>query len=225
MNIIVTGAARGIGFETVVELAKDPQNRIIAISRNVGKLNELYKNVDFHSADITTITKSEMDAILQPYGNIDILINNAGSLVNKKFDDLMIEDWRNIFEVNLFGTVNITRFVLPYLKKRPVSHIVNIGSMGGVSGTSKFEGLSAYSASKAAIANLTECLAEELKAFNVRVNCLALGAVNTEMLQDAFPDYVAPVNANEMGKFIADFSLRSHNLFNGKVIPVSVSTP
>ena len=97
--------------------------------------------------------------------------------------------------------------------------------MGGFQGSSKFPGLSAYSASKAALANLTECLAEELKEKNICANCLALGAVQTEMLETAFPGYVAPVKSREMASFIAYFATRGHQFYNGKILPVSVSTP
>jgi NAD(P)-dependent dehydrogenase (short-subunit alcohol dehydrogenase family) len=114
---------------------------------------------------------------------------------------------------------------LPYLKRSNQAHIVNIGSMGGFQGSSKFPGLSIYSASKAALANLTECLAEEWKEYNINVNCLALGSVNTEMLQSAFPGYEANVSPHEMAKFIADFSINGRALFNGKVIPVALNTP
>lgn len=97
--------------------------------------------------------------------------------------------------------------------------------MGGHESTSKFSGLSAYSASKAALANLTECLAEEWKTEGISVNCLMLGAVNTEMLGEAFPGYQAPLNAVEMADFICDFSLKGNTFFNGKLLPVSLSTP
>lgn len=231
MNIVVTGASRGIGFDTVCELSSDPQNHIIAISRNEEKLRVLREkcaangNVSVYKADISNLDIKAITAMIAPYGNIDILINNAGTLINKKFADLQIAEWKEIFDVNLFGTVNLIKALLPYMKKGSFSHIVNIGSMGGIQGTSKFQGLTAYSASKAALANLTECLAEELKEFGISVNCLALGSVNTEMLNEAFPDYKAPTNADEIAKFIAYFSMSAGRLINGKIIPVSINTP
>jgi 3-oxoacyl-[acyl-carrier protein] reductase len=232
MNIVVTGASRGIGFDTVFELSRDLQNHVIAISRNEEKLRVLQekcrangKNISIHKSDISNLDARGLEAIIAPYGHIDVLINNAGTLINKKFADLEMAEWKMIFDVNLFGTVNLIKALLPYMKKNSFAHIVNIGSMGGVQGTSKFHGLTAYSASKAAIANLTECLAEELKEFGISVNCLALGSVNTEMLNEAFPDYRAPTNADEMAKFIAYFSLNAGRLMNGKIIPVSINTP
>jgi NAD(P)-dependent dehydrogenase (short-subunit alcohol dehydrogenase family) len=97
--------------------------------------------------------------------------------------------------------------------------------MGGVQGSAKFAGLSAYSSSKAALCTLTECLAEELKLENISVNCLALGAVQTEMLSKAFPGYRAPLSASEMAEFIVQFARSGHYYFNGKILPVSSTTP
>ena len=89
----------------------------------------------------------------------------------------------------------------------------------------EFAGLSVYSSSKAALANLTEVLAEEYKDTNTKINCLALGSAQTEMLQEAFPDYQAKVSAKQMATYIKEFSLSGDKLFNGKILPVSVSTP
>ena len=92
-------------------------------------------------------------------------------------------------------------------------------------GSAKFPGLTAYSSSKAAIAGLTECLAEELKDKNISVNCLAIGAVQTEMLEEAFPGYKAPLSPKQMAEYIFDFALKGHQYYNGKILPVSSSTP
>lgn len=117
----------------------------------------------------------------------------------------------------------MVRDLLPFFN--PAAHIVNMSSMGGVQGSAKFPGLSLYSASKGAVGILTECLAEELKEEGVSVNALAIGAVQTEMLSQAFPDYKAPLSADEMAGFIKYFALQGKNFFNGKVLPVSLSTP
>jgi NAD(P)-dependent dehydrogenase (short-subunit alcohol dehydrogenase family) len=105
------------------------------------------------------------------------------------------------------------------------AHIINISSMGGVQGSIKFPGLSSYSSAKAALGVLTECLAEEFKESNIRFNTLALGSVQTEMLEAAFPGYTAPLKPMEMAIFIKDFAERGGNFFNGKILPVSLSTP
>jgi NAD(P)-dependent dehydrogenase (short-subunit alcohol dehydrogenase family) len=97
--------------------------------------------------------------------------------------------------------------------------------MGGFQGSSKYPGLSYYSASKAAIACLSECLAVEFAESGIRVNCLALGAVQTEMFAEAFPGYKAPVNATEMAEFVSYFAVNGQKFFNGKIIPVAVNNP
>ncbi len=234
MNIVITGASRGIGFETVLELGKNESNHIIALSRNKKALDNLNKEfskrnnlgkLTINQFDITDISENEMYSFFQNFNAIDVLINNAGLLINKPFTELSYSDWFNIFNVNLFGLAKFIKFILPWLEKSKQAHIVNIGSMGGFQGSSKFPGLSAYSSSKAALANLTECLAEEFKSKNIAVNCLALGAVQTEMLEQAFPGYRAPVTSKQIAQFIAEFSQNMQSLMNGKIIPVALNTP
>jgi NAD(P)-dependent dehydrogenase (short-subunit alcohol dehydrogenase family) len=128
-----------------------------------------------------------------------------------------------MLQSNFIGHVRIIQSLYKYMHAG--SHILNIGSMGGFQGSSKFVGLSAYSASKAALHTLTECLAQEFAEKGIAVNCLALGSAQTEMLEKAFPGYQSPVMAFEMGKYIADFALTGHKFFNGKVLPVALSTP
>jgi len=233
MNIIVTGASRGIGFDIVRELSKNAAHKIIAISRNTERLEVLKKQclaehkneITTVDIDLATLPNDQLNQALQQFDCVDVLINNAGVLINKPFLELTAGDWQQMFGVNLFTVVELVKAVHPKLSKSAQAHIVNIGSMGGFQGSSKFPGLSGYSASKAALANLTECLAEEFTADNIKVNCLALGAVNTEMLGQAFPDYKAPLDSHEMAKFITNFALNTHQYLNGKVIPVSLTTP
>lgn len=234
MNIIITGASRGIGYDTVLELAKNKAHQIYVLSRNTKALDELakkvetlygFKNVFVVPFDLTTENMSVVEDLVAKMGSVDILLNNAGVLANKSFMDLNMSDWRQMFEVNLFGMVRLIKTLQPALKASEKAHIVNISSMGGVQGSSKFPGLSAYSASKAAVANLTECLAEEWKEDGISCNCLALGAVQTEMLAAAFPGYQAPIQSAEMAQYVASFCLTGQQFMNGKIIPVSISTP
>lgn len=230
MNILLTGASRGIGYETVIALAKNPANKLIALSRNKEKLEKLNKvvspnNIQILPIDLTNLDESYLTNALSEIQSIDVLINNAGLLINKPFTELQMTDWKNMFDVNIFGVVQLIQLLLPKLRAANNAHILNISSMGGLQGSSKFPGLSAYSASKAAVINLTECLAEELKEDNIRVNCFALGAVQTEMLEDAFPGYKAPVTSEEMATYISWFALNGHHFHNGKIMPVAVSTP
>jgi len=233
MNVVITGAGKGIGFDTALALAENSDNKVIALSRDEAGLNLLKEtatkkdlhNIDVYPVDLLKVSGDDINEIAGKYQQIDALVNNAGILINKPFAETTIEDWQSVFNTNLFATVNLVQLLLPYMHHNELSHIVNIGSMGGFTGTSKFKGLSAYSASKAALGNLTETLAEELKEYNIRVNCLALGSVNTSMLQDAFPGYKAPVDSADMAKFIAYFCQQGHHFINGKILPISVTTP
>lgn len=236
MNIIVTGASRGIGYELVKLLSTDSKHTVIAISRNAQKLKQLKEDclLQNPSSNVIPIVcdlsdKNAMEGLISELKknikSVNILINNAGALVNKPFEQISSTDLEYVYNVNVFSTVRLIQGVLPLLDKKQKSHIVNISSMGGFQGSAKFAGLSAYSSSKAALACLTECLAEEFKEKNIAFNCLALGATQTEMLNEAFPGYKAPLTADKMAAFIADFSLNAHQYMNGKIIPVSLSTP
>jgi len=231
MNIIVNGGTRGIGKEIVLLLAKNKKNRLFVTGRNASALNKLSSeaknmNISTFSTDLTVFDKyrqSFLKAVASEMKNVDILINTAGSLVVKEFMKFSSAEARMIMETNFFGQASVIHAIEPMMKKG--SHIVNISSMGGFQGSSKYKGLSYYSASKAAISSLTECLAVEFRDSGISVNCLALGAVQTEMFEEAFPVHKAPVRAKEMAQFIVDFALMGNKFFNGKVLPVAVSNP
>ncbi len=232
MNIIITGASEGIGHAVAKQFASESGNRVFVLARRTSRLKEL-ESMDSASpiipvtADIASYDFSILKKTLEDFDVhlIDILINNAGFLVNKPFDELMPEDWETIYKVNVFGPALLIRSLLPFLGNQGRSHIINTGSIGGVRGSVKFPGLSAYSSSKGAISILTECLAEEFRDRNIIVNCLALGAVQTEMLARAFPGYVAKTTVVEMSGYICDFAVRGMKLFNGKIIEVSSTNP
>lgn len=229
MNIIINGGTRGIGRELVSCLAKDVNNRIIATGRNEAMLQKLsgeYKNVKTVSIDMSVFDSQagKFNKVVSGYfESVDILINLAGTLIAKDFIEITNDEARLIMETNFFGPATMIRIIQPIMP--PGSHIVNISSMGGFQGSSKYNGLSYYSSSKAAIACLTECLANEFKDFGISVNCLALGAVQTEMLNEAFPGYKAPVEAKQMAEFISGFAMTGNKFFNGKILPVAMSNP
>ena len=233
MNIVLTGASSGIGFEAALEFSLHNDNKIVCIARSADKLRKLLEIARGINPECTLlpvefdIVKDDYAALIpflkERLGEIDILINNAGVLVNKPFLETSVEDFADMLQGNVIGHFNMIKNVLPLLKLG--SHIVNIGSMGGYQGSVKFPGLSAYSSSKAALHTLTECLAYELAETGIKVNCLALGSAQTEMLEKAFPGYDSPVMAFEMGKYVADFAKTGHKFFNGKVLPVAVTTP
>lgn len=231
---IVTGASRGIGRETALALAAEPSNWVLALSRDTAGLSRLSEAAQAAGAgdrmhclpfDLARPDWPRLKEEINQWGKLDGLVNNAGLLIHKPFEELSAEDWQRMFQVNCFGVVALVQQVLPLLEAAQGAHIVNISSMGGFQGSSKFNGLSAYSASKAALANLTETLAEEFQSRRIAVNCLALGAVQTEMLAQAFPGYAAPLTSEEMGGFVAWFAAHGNRFFNGKILPVSVSTP
>lgn len=234
MNIVISGASSGVGFEAVLELIGGDTHKIVALARSEDKLYKL-QEIALALNPACMLYTAKFDIVHDDYendlipfikermGSVDVLINNAGSLINKAFMQLTQLDFVEMLQHNLLGHIKMIQNVVPLMPAK--SHILNIGSMGGFQGSSKFPGLSAYSASKAALHSLTESLAFEFAEKQISVNCLALGSAQTEMLEKAFPDYQSPVMAFEMGKYIADFALSGHKFFNGKIIPVAHSTP
>ncbi len=223
-NIIITGTSRGIGNELALKFAKEGHN-VLAISRKIDAVLAKHENVTCLSVDLSKETDLEKisDFLSATWKQVDVIINNAGAIINKPFAQTSVDDFRKIYEVNVFGIVSLTQIALPYLKSG--SHVVTISSMGGIQGSMKFAGLSAYSSSKGAVITLAELLSEEYKEQGISFNVLALGSVQTEMLEEAFPGYKAPLSASEMADYIMDFSLKGNKFFNGKVLQVSSSTP
>ncbi|MBT8271571.1 MAG: SDR family oxidoreductase [Flavobacteriaceae bacterium] len=224
-NIIITGTSRGIGFEMVHFMA-EKGHQVLALSRNALPVKNIgLDHVKAFAFDLgSTVDHEKVEKFISDdWKHVDILIHNAGSLICKPFSDTSLEDFKQVFTTNVFGVAELTRRVLPFMNKD--GHVVNISSMGGVQGSMKFPGLAAYSSSKGALITLTELLAEEYKETGPSFNVLALGAVQTEMLEEAFPGYKAPVTAEEMARYIANFALSGQRLFNGKLLQVSSSTP
>ena len=225
MNVVITGCSRGIGLE-LVRLFISKGHRVFGLSRSTESLEEMNqnKNLQILSFDLSN---DSMEVLAKSIGSfmesVDILINNAGLLLNKPFDQLNRQDFRSSFETNLYAPV----FLIQQLKSlfSSKAHIINIGSMGGFQGSLKFPGLLAYSSAKGALACATECLQEEFKDTGWSFNCLCLGAVQTEMLCEAFPGYNAPHTSAEMAEFIFTFATTSGDYFKGKVLPVSISNP
>lgn len=224
-KVIITGTSRGIGFELAQIFAKH-DFEVLALSRNNIPLKELQiKNITSISVDLRKNKDLDKvgDYIDENWKEVDILIHNAGFLINKSFEQLTKEDFLKVYDVNVFGVAELTRICIPFLKKG--SHVVTISSMGGIQGSLKFPGLAAYSSAKGAVITLSELLAEEYKEQKIAFNVLALGAVQTEMLAEAFPDYKAPLEANEMADYIYHFATTGQNFYNGKILQVSSSTP
>lgn len=224
-NIIITGSSRGIGFQ-LAKLFAEEGHKVLALSRNAGPIARLKnKNISCFPFDLSNGRDFEkLDSFLDNnWKQVDILINNAGKLLNKPFLETSMEEFEEVYRVNVFGVAKLTQKVLPLMPK--TGHVVTISSMGGVQGSMKFPGLSAYSSSKAAVITMTELWAEEFKEHGPAFNVLALGAVQTEMLQEAFPGYEAGTTALEMASYIKEFSLTGNKFYNGKLLQVSNSTP
>ncbi|MCG1035655.1 SDR family NAD(P)-dependent oxidoreductase [Polaribacter sargassicola] len=224
-NIVITGTSRGIGFELAKQFA-EKGHQVLALSRNTQPLLDFnHKNITVISVDlsINTDLNKVVSFIKNNWQQVDVLINNAGKLINKPFTELSSNDFLEVYKVNVFAVAEITKLIVPFMKKG--SHVVTVSSMGGIQGSMKFPGLAAYSSAKGAVITLSELLAEEYKEQQIAFNVLALGAVQTEMLEEAFPGYIAPISATEMANYIFDFSLTGNKYYNGKVLQVSSTTP
>ena len=223
-TIVVLGASQGIGAALVNVFAANSSNQVYALSRQLDKMQQQFQQANVYSLqlDLLTDVHAQIAALALP-DKIDIVINNAGLLINKPFQNITHQDFHNSYQVNVIGIMEATQALLPKLSAG--SHIVNISSMGGFQGSLKFAGLAAYSTAKAALCSFTEMFAEEYKESGIHMNCLCLGAVQTEMLAQAFPGYQAPTTPIEMAKYIANFAEHSGQLLNGKIIPVSASNP
>ena len=222
-KIIITGTSSGIGFELVKMFAQE-KNIVLALSRDNSKLRSLnLDGVDAIDFDINNPDEKKLTKFLGSFQVIDVLINNAGYLVNKPFEETTLSDFKNTYLTNVFSVAMLIKSTIGHMREG--SNVVNISSIGGVQGSVKFPGLSAYSSSKGALNILTEMLAEEYKDKKIHFNSLALGSVQTKMLEKAFPGFQASTSAKEMAKFIYNFATEGYKLINGKVIPISSTTP
>ena len=232
-KIVITGASSGVGAGVASLLVKQGHT-VIGVARSKEKLEALKKHLEnekgmFHCC-VGDLSKSNFENAIKGCINqlgldqIDVLINNAGYLVNKPFGELSMSDWQAVYDVNVFGPVRLIRSLYALLEKSSGSHILNISSIGGINGTDKFPGLSAYSSSKGALSILTEVLGKEFAKDGVHVNALDLGSVQTEMLEKAFPEYRSPTTVEQMARFIAMFALNGQEVCNGKNIPIALTS-
>lgn len=220
-TLLITGAGKGIGLATAL-LAAEKGHSVIALSRTIDALKGV-KNITPYTVDLAN--EKAIDRFVKSIQgiSIDSLINNAGLLTHTPMGESTIALFEKIYKVNVFGLAELTRRLLPQISTE--GHVVNISSMGGVQGSAKFPGLSIYSSSKGAVITLTELWAEEFKSRGPKFNCLALGAVQTQMLAEAFPGFKAPIDAANFANYLLEFALNGHHYYNGKVLSVSSSTP
>ena len=186
---IITGASSGIGYATSLTLSK-AGIRVAVGARRTERLQELEKQIIKNNGEIlvqkTDVTrKSDCDSlvntIVEKWGKVDILINNAGLMPLSYFKNGKIEEWEQMIDVNIKGVLYCTSAVVPYMLEKKSGHIINISS---VAGRIVFAGGSVYCATKHAIAALSEGLRKELSpTYNIRVTCIEPGAVETELLE------------------------------------------
>lgn len=230
-QVLITGASSGIGFETALQLSRDKSYSVFATARSGEKLENLKTlsggSITVVPFDLVNGEPALLKSQLAKAGlhTLHGVVHNAGFLVNRPFEDITPIELESSYRTNVMAPFLLTQALLPELKKANGAHVIHISSAGGVQGSVKFPGLSAYSSSKGALSVLTECLALELEPHKIRFNCLALGAVQTDMLSRAFPGYEAPLKAHEMGEFVSWFLTNGHRFFNGKILPVALSTP
>lgn len=226
---LITGASKGIGRDTAIAMVQAGYH-VLALARSEAALSQLAAELQTAAGEFQylafDLTQEDLTPVQQwcdRNGPLDGLLNNAGYLINKSFEQLSMADWQRVFAINVFAPARLCQVLSQQFAPR--AHVVNIGSMGGFQGSSKFPGLLTYSTSKGALATFSECLAAEWQDRDIRVNCLALGAVQTDMLAAAFPGYQAPLQSDEMSGFITWFLTKGGQFFSGKVIPVALNNP
>lgn len=225
-NIIVTGASRGIGYYTALKFAKEG-HQVLALARSKDRLEELKSekeaqgNIKILELDLSS--DYEVSKITSVFDRVDVVINNAGALVNKPFAEITPTEMQYVYQTNVFAPYFLVQKLLPYFSGS--AHIINIGSVGGVNGTLKFPGLSIYSSSKAAASCLSECWQAEFAETDLSFNSLALGSVQTEMLEQAFPGYKAPLSPRQMAAYVCRFALNDAEFVRGKTVVVSRTNP
>ena len=180
--VLITGASRGIGEKTAELFAENGYTVIVNYFNNKEKAESLASRIGGMAvrADVSDIyqTSQMVDTVIEQYGKIDVLVNNAGISIVGLFDSLPAENVKRLFDVNIFGTFNCTKCVIPHMIKRKYGKIINVSSMWGQSGASCEVH---YSASKAAVIGFTKALAKEVGPSGINVNCVSPGFIMTDM--------------------------------------------
>ncbi|HMI05091.1 MAG TPA: SDR family NAD(P)-dependent oxidoreductase [Pedobacter sp.] len=204
----ITGASKGFGLSLVRQLLQAGQN-VAATSRDLNALvaavgitepNFLPLEVDLGNEDSVGCAIHQANAAFK---SIDVVINNAGYGIGGSIEELSDRETRDCFEINVFGTLNVIRMVMPYMRAQMSGHIINISSIAGITGTS---GWSVYAATKFSVVGMTEVLAQDVAEFGVKVTVVAPGAFRTSFLnadsinigQHTIRDYTAVHNAQEL---------------------------
>ncbi len=234
---VVTGSSRGIGKYTAIELAKNGFSVVINYNKNeyesnlvVEEILKLNQNCLSIKADVSKFNEAKMliDESIEEFGKIDVLINNAGISLNKMFQDVSENEWKNLFNVNLGSVFNCCSCVAKHMISRKSGKIINVSSIWGIYGASME---SHYSASKAAIIGFTKSIAKELGPSGIFVNCVAPGVIETDMnknltgIEKKNLEEQTPLkrlgSAIDVAKCISFLASNDSNFITGEVIEVS----
>lgn len=233
--VLVTGASKGIGKATIIEFASKGYNVVINYNNSKSDAEKLKRHVEEKynikaltiKADVSSEkeVKDMVDRIIKDFGNIDVLVNNAGIVYDRKFDDIKIEEFEKTLKVNLIGAFIVAREVSKYMKKG--SSIVNVSSTNGTKTISP-ECLD-YNISKIGLQSLTRDLAFQFKP-NIRVNAIAIGWADTDMNKDLPKDYIKEetskiylerfASTGEIAKTIFFLASNDSSYINGEIVNI-----
>ena len=206
----ITGATRGIGKQIAITLAENGYDICLNYRKENDELINTKKEIESNNVKCLAVQgdvsnfddcKKMCDEIIAKFGKIDVLVNNAGITKDTLLMRMSKEDFESVIDVNLVGTFNVTKNVIPYMMKARSGRIINISSVVGVSGNA---GQTNYSASKAGIIGFTKSLAKEIASRNILVNAVAPGFIETNMtdvLKDEVKEAISKqIPLNRMGK-------------------------
>lgn len=223
-TVIVTGASRGIGLATAARFHSEGAN-VALFARNADRLAKIADGEErYHPVAGDVSSKEDVDRLfdecIETFGEPHILINNAGIVEGAEVSEMSERVWDQHFDVNVKGVFLCTRRAVPLMRSAGGGSIVNVASISGVLGPSKFPGFSAYAASKAAVIMLTEALAPELGPQGIRVNCVSPGSVETDMFASVAPGVEADMQPEEIASTIAWLCSSEARPVNGQNIHV-----
>lgn len=197
--VVVTGGSRGIGKACCLEFAKQGTKIIFTYNKSKDEAEGLSSEISKIGSDSLMLQvdirnfdqcRQFSETVLDKFNGIDILINNAGIIKDSSILMMQQKDWLDVIDTNLNGTFNITKsFIVTFMKQKQGS-IINISSLSGVIGLPRQVN---YSASKGGIVSFTRALAKEVASFNIRVNCIAPGFIQTDMLKGLKDEYISKV--------------------------------
>lgn len=233
---LITGATRGIGKEIALELAKNGFDIAVNYRSMQNDMEDLKKEIEsnnvrceFVGADVANFEQCEnmVKETIEKYGKIDVLVNNAGITKDGLIMRMKKEDFEAVIDINLVGTFNVTRNVIPYMIKQKSGRIINVSSVVGVAGNA---GQTNYSASKAGVIGFTKSLAKEVASRNILVNAIAPGFIDTDMTKVLSDNVKEGINAqiplkrmgtpNEVAKVVKFLATEDSSYITGQVINI-----